>query len=60
MKARKKDFDLTMKLPDVRPLDCRCGKRIKPGQKPDAIEQLFFTPYQVFCIDNKTRRKILP
>lgn len=31
-------------MPDVRPLDQRSnGKRIKPGQSPDAQEQLIFT-----------------
>lgn len=31
--------------PDIRPLDQRTPyKRIKPGQKPEASEQLFFNP----------------
>ena len=39
-----KDREITpSKMPDVRPLDVRVSKRIKPGQSPDAIEQLFFT-----------------
>jgi hypothetical protein len=30
-------------MPDVRPLDQKVtGKRVKPGQKPDATEQLIF------------------
>ena len=36
-----KDIHLAKPI-DVRPLDQRSGKRIKPGQTPDAKEQLFF------------------
>ncbi len=39
---KSKDIFIT-KIPDVRPLDQRTSKRIKPGQKSDAREQLFFS-----------------
>ena len=42
-RTKNKDRDLNTQKIDVRPLDVRAGKRIKPGQKPDTIEQLFFT-----------------
>lgn len=37
-----KDFDINSKKVDVRPLDQRSGKRIKPNQQPDATEKLIF------------------
>lgn len=38
-----KDREITpSKIPDVRPLDQRLTKRIKPGQQPNASEQLIF------------------
>ena len=42
-RTKKWDKDLNTQKIDVRPLDVRVSKRIKPGQSPDAIEQLFFT-----------------
>jgi len=41
--SKKQDRDLSRQIIDVRPLSDRIkGKRLKPGQNPDATEQLFF------------------
>ena len=47
-KMKKQDPMLSREI-DVRPLLQRLGKRIKPNQQPDAHEQLFFSPYTVYC-----------
>ena len=36
-------------FPDVRPLSSRIGKRIKPGQEPDARQKLLFDNSQRNC-----------
>jgi hypothetical protein len=42
---KKDDYGKRITEPDIRPLDQRSKvKRINPGQKPDASEQLFFDP----------------
>jgi hypothetical protein len=58
MKRTKiKDLDIKSgKDIDTRPLNQRVTKRIKPNQKPDAVEQLFFTPFTVYCGVPKDRR----
>lgn len=54
---KKKDYDLPRQIIDVRPLSARLiGKRLLPGQAPDAIEQLFFQEDQDNCLPEYVKK----